>query len=67
MDIFLDAQVALVPGGERDPGLEIFYLEPVFDVDCDQNWFVFEQLSIEMIQLRLVDYKAGLDLTYFNY
>jgi hypothetical protein len=33
VNIFLDAQFAFVPGGERNPGFEIFYLEPVFDVD----------------------------------
>jgi hypothetical protein len=33
MDIALNAEFAPIPGGERNPGFEIFHLEPVFDVN----------------------------------
>jgi hypothetical protein len=31
--VTFDAEFALIPGGERYPGFEVFHLEPVFDVD----------------------------------
>jgi hypothetical protein len=39
MDIALDAELALIPGFEGYPGFEIFYLEPVFDINGQQNVF----------------------------
>ena len=33
MRVLLDAQFAAWPGGEGDVGFEVFYLEPVFNVE----------------------------------
>jgi hypothetical protein len=33
MDIMFSAEFAMIPGREGNPGLEVFNLEPVFDVN----------------------------------
>lgn len=33
MDVVLNAQFSFRPGIRCDPGLEVFHLEPVFDID----------------------------------
>jgi hypothetical protein len=40
MDVAFDAEFALVPCFEGYPGFEIFYLEPIFDIDGKQNVFI---------------------------
>jgi hypothetical protein len=40
MDVALDAEFALIPGFEGNPGFEIFHLEPVFDVDGQEKILV---------------------------
>jgi hypothetical protein len=40
VDIALDAQLALIPGGERYPAFEVFYLKPVLNINGQEKILV---------------------------